>query len=253
MIITARVIWRVKEIMDNQKQVGAYDKFQRVIVLEGINKNKLGSVVECLHYGLPTIYIVKVDGVDCVQYNDKQIRPVQAADFQPGDKVVSERCGDGVVKEIICNRYVRVLYPDGRFYDVLPSALVFNPENKREDKPMENKKNFEPKIVISTNNEGKMVTCFMDGNPDHYVITDYTEETLKEDTINAINALMAQWPAKGDTFYFVKLDNGQVNVVKGQFNPDGNMSKSCVTMGNIYKTEEEAMAAASRVQAAIRG
>lgn len=118
---------------------------------------------------------------------------------------------------------------------------------------MENKKNFEPKIVISTNDEGKMVTCLMDGNPDHYALVDYSEETIKEDATKAIEQLFRIWPLNGDTFYFVKLHDGDVRVVKGIFNPEGKMSQSCVAMGNIYRTEEEAKAAAIRVQAAICG
>jgi len=240
-------------IMRGASNLGVYNEGERVIVLEGEHKGKLGDVMTCLHLGLPTIYIVRVDGVGSIQFTDKQIRPVKAEDFQPGDKVVTERLGN-VVVDGIYNNCVRVKANDGRFFDVLPRALCFEVGYKRKDKNMNKVTGkFEPKIVISTNDEGKMVACLMDGNPDHYALVDYSEETIKEDATKAIEQLFRIWPLNGDTFYFVKLHDGDVRVVKGIFNPEGKMSQSCVAMGNIYHTEEEAKAAAIRVQAAICG
>ena len=64
--------------------------------------------------------------------NDKQIRPVKTKDFQVGDKVVTERLGHVVVKEIY-EDCVRVQASDGRFFDVLPTALCFEAGYKRQN------------------------------------------------------------------------------------------------------------------------
>ena len=240
-------------IMKGANDVNKYSEHQRIIVLDGEHKGKLGNVVTCLHLGLPTIYIVRVDGVGSIQFNDKQIRPVKTKDFQVGDKVVTERLGHVVVKEIY-EDCVRVQASDGRFFDVLPTALCFEAGYKRQNTEHKDKNSgFQPRIVVSTNSDGKMVVCRLDTNPDDFVLVDYTEETIKEDIIKAVDQLLSVWPTNGDTFYFVKLHDGDVKVVKGVFNPEGKMSQSCVAMGNIYRTEEEAKAAAIRVQAAICG
>lgn len=243
-------------IMKGANDVNKYSEHQRVIVLDGEHKGKLGNVVTCLHLGLPTIYFVRVDRVGNIEFNDKQIHPVKAKDFQVGDKVVAERLGHVVVKEIY-EDFVRVQESDGRFFDVLPTALCFeagykrqNTEHNVQDKEHQDKKSeFKPRIVVSTNSDGKMTICHLDTNPDDFVLVDYTEETIKEDIIEAVDQLLSVWPTNGDTFYFVKLHDGDVKVVKGVFNPEGEMSQSCVAMGNIYRTEEEAKAAAMKIQA----
>lgn len=240
-------------IMKGANDVNKYSEHQRIIVLDGEHKGKLGNVVTCLHLGLPTMYIVVVDGVGSIEFSDKQIRPVKSKDFQVGDKVVTESLGHVVVKEVY-EDFVRVQAPDGRFFDVLPKALCFEVGYKRQDKEQKDKNGgFQPMIVVSTNRDGKMVVCRLDTNPDDFVLVDYTEETIKDDIIKAVDHLLSVWPTNGDTFYFVKLHDGDVKVVKGVFNPEGKMSQSCVAMGNIYRTEEEAKAAAIRVQAAICG
>lgn len=243
-------------IMKGANDMNKYSEHQRIIVLDGVHKGKLGNVVTCLHLGLPTIYIVRVDGVGSIQFSDKQIRPVNAKDFQVGDKVVTESLGHVVVKEVY-EDCVRVQASDGRFFDVLPKALCFEVGYKRQDKEQKNKNGgFNPRIVVSTNSDGKMVVCSLDTNPDDFVLVDYTEETIKNDIILGVDQLMRrmnEWPTNGDTFYFVKLHDGGVKVVKGVFDSKGKMSQSCVAMGNIYRTKEEARAAAIRVQAAICG
>ena len=242
-------------IMKGAKDMDKYNEHQRIIVLDGEHKGKLGSVVTCIHLGLPTMYIVRVDGVGSIQFTDKQIRPVKAEDFQPGDKVVTERLGN-VVVDGIYNNCVRVKANDGRFFDVLPRALCFevgykrqNTEHNGQDKEHKDKNSeFKPRIVVSTNSDGKMVVCRLDTNPDDFVLVDYTEETIKEDITKAVDKLLSVWPINGDTFYFVKLHDGDVKVIKGVFNPEGKMSQSCVAMGNIYRTEEAAKAAAMKIQ-----
>lgn len=240
-------------IMKGANDVNKHSEHQRIIVLDGEHKGKLGNVVTCLHLGLSSMYIVVVDGVGSIQFSDKQIRPVKAKDFQVGDKVVTESLGHVIVKEIY-DDFVRVQASDGRFFDVLPKALCFEAGYKRQNTEHKDKNSgFQPRIVVSTNSDGKMVVCRLDTNPDDFVLVDYTEETIKEDIIKAVDQLLSVWPTNGDTFYFVKLHDGDVKVVKGVFNPEGKMSQSCVAMGNIYHTEEEAKAAAIRVQAAICG
>lgn len=65
---------------------------------------------------------------DVNKYSEHQ--PVKTKDFQVGDKVVTERLGHVVVKEIY-EDCVRVQASDGRFFDVLPTALCFEAGYKR--------------------------------------------------------------------------------------------------------------------------
>jgi hypothetical protein len=235
-------------IMKGANNVNKHSNPQRIIVLDGEHKGKLGSVVTCIHLlRLPTVYIVRVDGVGSVEFSGNQIRPVKAGDFQVGDRVVTERIGHAVVKEVH-EDCVQVQTIDGRCFCVLPEVLCFEVGYKRHNAEQNGNNEFKPRIVVSTNNDGKMVVSRLGTNPDDFVLVDYTEETIKEDITKAVDQLLSVWPTKGDTFYFVKLHDGDVKAVKGVFNPEGNMSQSCVAMGNIYRTEEEANAAARKIR-----
>lgn len=234
-------------IMKGDNNMVKYNLGQRVIVLGGCHKGKLGTVVDCTQRE-PVIYLVSVDNIGPIWV--KRVRPVMAQDFHKGDKVIVRmRKFRKMVVTAVGTEHVRVQAEDGRFFDVAPTALYFQTGYKRQEQAkVYDEEEFQPKLVVSTNNNGKLAVCRLGTNPDDYVVVDYSEDTIKEDITKAVNKLFSVWPSKGDTFYFVKLYEGGVKVMEEIYNPDRYTSQSCVKIGNIYRTEEEAYSVATQIK-----